>query len=273
MHDYSHLQKRTAASATVQAKSSQGNKSTYLQDNRPQSAQQRQVFQLRSVPNNTPVTQLAKTTTGRTLSGHGKLRREKNKIKKFKVPKGKTIMRPAPPGATLGNLSMLLNEQKGLTGVQLRNLMKISTTKDLWRNKKVIKMIKNNVNISKTKTQEDAIDELIKPKGSYDNLTPGQKGSLTKLESNKEFETWAHNHVQGETFKEFTGGQMMEDMQLEKFEDKLKSKTPHSENEYVSSKVNLSKYVKDNKGVDNFMVNACSWDENCDYTGFQIDKK
>jgi hypothetical protein len=65
----------------------------------------------------------------------------------------------------------------------------------------------------------------------------------------------------------------MEDMQLEEFEDKLKSKKSHNENEYVSAPTNLSDYVNSNPGTDDYIVNACSWDEESPYTGFQIDKK
>jgi hypothetical protein len=235
------------------------------------------LFQLQSVVRNGAVTQLAKTKTTvgkktskrRTISGHGKLRRDNKKVMmKFKVPKGKTIMRPAPPGATLGNLSMLLNEQKGLSRKELLKKMKVSTTKDLWTNKHVIGIIKANPNIPKTKGQEASMDKLLKGQ----TLTGPEKGALTRMESKSEFEQWVNTYVKNETFKTFGEGEEMEDMEFTPFESKLKSSSPHDENEYVKNKTNLSQYVSD-PGINDCVVNACSWDEESPYTGFQIDQK
>jgi hypothetical protein len=272
MQQHFDLQKKTQSGETVQAKSSSLN-ATYLRDNRPQ----HHLFQLQPIAKSETVMQFARikkkkktAPKRRTLSGHGNLRRNSKKIAKFKVPKGKSIFRPAPPGATLGNLSMLLNEQN-LSRVDLLKKMKVSTTPEIWRNKGVVKIIKTNNKIPKTKTQEDAIDELLK-KG-YDSLTGPQKGSLTRLESKKEFEEWSHSHVESETFKTFGEGEDMEDMELMPFENKLKSTSPHSDNEYVSKKTVLSQYVNSNPGIDEFTVNACSYDPDCPYTGFQLDQK
>lgn len=103
MHEYNSLQKK-ATDTAAQMKAMPGSNAVYLQDNRPQRA----VHQLMQRPSATTprgtVAQLARTS--KTISGHGNLRRggKKKDIMKYKVPKGKTIMRPAPPGATLGNL-------------------------------------------------------------------------------------------------------------------------------------------------------------------------
>lgn len=279
MQQYSDFQKKIKAGETVQAKlSPHAHNAAYLQDNRPQSLQQHQVFQLQSVTKDavmqfarTKTTKRKNTSKRRTLSGHGNLRRSPRDIVKFKIPKGKTVTRPAPPGATLGDLSMLLNEQKNLSRVDLLKKMKVSTTQDIWRNKNVVRIIKGNNKIPKTKTQEVALDELLKK--SYDDLTGGQKGSLTRLESKKEFEEWSHMHVEGEAFKTFGEGEEMEDMELAPFESKLKSKSSHDENEYVKNKTVLSQYVGSTPGINDFMVNACSYDQDSPFTGFQLDQK
>jgi hypothetical protein len=270
MEQYSEFQKKMPAGKT--ALSSVGRQAGYLQDNRPQSALANDIFQKQPAVNN-GVFQLARTKTPirKTLSGHGKLRRggRRNAVMKFKVPKGQTITRPAPPGATLGNLSMLLNEQKGLSKQHLRRKMKISTTPELWGNKKVVRLIKYNATIPKTTKQAAALEKVLKNKP----LLPGEKISLASLERNEHFEKWAESHVKPHTFKTFSGGQQMEDMQLTPFEPALKSATPHSENEYVGGATNLSGYVRGNPGINDFTVNACSYDHASPFTGFQIDQK
>lgn len=294
MEHHSESRKKISVNETAQL-SSRGNKAGYLQDNRPQSSVQKvllsaierpgplvqqPVYQLQSMSDNNAVMQLARikttprkvTSKRRTLSGHGGLRRgPKNTIRKFRVPKGKSVMRPAPPGATLGNLSMLLNEKKNLSRSELLKLMKVSTTQEIWSNKAVVGLIKGSIKITKTKTQEKALNKLLK--GGYSDLTGGEKGSLTKLESKKEFEEWAKGHVESEAFKTFGEGEEMEDMELTPFEDKLKSKSPHDENEYVKSKTILSDYIGNNSGLNDFVVNACSYDTDAPFTGFQIDHK
>lgn len=286
MQQFKYPEKKESVSATMQAKpAAHAAKGSYLQDNRPQSVLQRQVFQLQSAAPDGTVMQLARTKTtgkrksvarartGKTISGHGKLRRggKLNKIKMFTVPKGKTVMRPAPPGATLGNLSMILNKQKGLTRDELVKLSKVSTTTDLWNNHTVVRIIQSNAKIPKTKKQGEVINKLL-TNVPYKDLGTGEKNSLNFLEKKKEFEQWSHDHVMDKSFQTFGEGEKMEDMEMTPFESKLKSTTPHSENEYVNNKTVLSNYVR-STGSDDFTVNACSWDENCDYTGFQIDHK
>lgn len=264
MEQYSQYHKKASVGTPGSANASAHvRKAGYLQDNRPQSALLQGVFQLARVKK--PV------RASRTLSGHGKLRRggRRNAVMKFKVPKGQSITRPAPPGATLGNLSMLLNEKKGLTRQQLRRKMKISTTPELWGNKKVVRLIKDNTSIPKTTKQEAALEKLLKNK----TLASGEKISLAALERNEHFEKWAESHVKPHTFKTFSEGQKMEDMQLTPFESALKSTTPHSENEYVGGATNLSSYVRANPGINDFTVNACSYDQCSPFTGFQIDQK
>ena len=242
---------------------------TFLQDNRSQ----RPVFQLRSFTGNDEVVQLArvKTSRRRTVSGHGKLRRGPGKgpIIPYTIPPGKSIMRPAPPGATLGNLSMVLNEKKRLTRKQLMKRLKVSTTKELWTNKHVATLVKNNNGIPKTPTQAQALDDIVNGKA----LTGGQKGSLARLESRPEFEKWAQTHVGSESFKTFKGGQTIEDMEFTEFEPNLKSAKAHSDNEFVTAPTILSDYVAANPTKNHFTTNACSFDEQSPFTGFQLDEQ
>ena len=287
MEQYNDYHKKTSVqkSALTNA-SAHGRKPVYLQDNRPQSivqkkllegvtrpgsiVQRQEALHLRSAGNSVHVVQLARTKTvpRKTISGHGRLRRHNNKLKYYTVPHGKTIMRPAPPGATLGNLSMLLSEKKGLSRAKLLKQMKVSTTGELWNNLQVVKIIKGKKSIPKTPTQAKSLEKLL----SGIKLTGPEKSSLARMESRPEFEKWVSSYVKSQTFKTFKGGESMYDMSFTKFEDHLKSATPHDQNEYVSAPGTLSGYVNANPGESHFMVNACSYDENAPYTGFQIDQ-
>ena len=100
---------------------------------------------------NRSITQRAKRTK-QTVSGHGNLRRNNKKHRMtFKVPRGKSVMRVAPPGATLGDLSMHLNTTKNPKREDLIKLMKVSTTAELWKNKKALSIIRSQKDIPKTK--------------------------------------------------------------------------------------------------------------------------
>lgn len=223
------------------------------------------------------VTQLARTkTTARkkgTISGHGNLRVDlkKNQLMKFIVPKGKTVMRPAPPGATLGDISMLLNTMKDPTRDKLLKQMMISTTPEIWSNKEVIKLIKKSKIIKKTDKQKQILKKL-RGRTKYKDLTGGEKGSLASLEKKKEFESELTDYIEPHTFQTFDQGEEMEDMVLTAFEKKLRSGKKNDQNEYVENETFLSDYVNDNT-EDDFVVNACSYHPNSPFTGFQIDQK
>lgn len=224
------------------------------------------------------VTQLARTKaktparTKRTVSGHGDLRVNlKKKPMNFKVPKGKTVMRPAPPGATLGDLSMLMNTMQDPTRDKLVKKMMISTTPEIWGNMDVITLIRASKKIKKTDKQEKILKKLKKGTG-FDSLTGGEKGSLASLEKKKEFEEELTDYIEPHTFQTFNENEEMEDMVLTKFEKKLRSSKKNVQNEYVENKTFLSDYVSSN-AEDDFVVNACSYDPNSPFTGFQLDQK
>lgn len=255
-------QKKTGVSETLQAKStSPGSNVVHLQDNRQEVVQQART---KSIPKRIP------PKKKKTISGHGKLRREDpNLIKPFTIPKGKSVMRPAPPGATLGDLSMLLNENNKLSREELLELMEVSTTEHIWKNKKVAELVRGNSEIVKSKIQEEALDKLL----SDQKLSIEEQKSLEELEGQKDFEQWGDTYVRSETFRTFVGGDTMHDMVFTSFENNLRSNNPHEENEYIEDETNLSDYVGNNPGIDHFVVNACSDDSESPYAGFQIDQK
>lgn len=211
----------------------------------------------------------------KTISGHGNLRRDPltKALVPYTVPHGKTILLSAPPGATLGDISMVLNTTNNPDPVTMRSLIKISTTIDLWSNIPVVTIIKNNATIPKTPLQNTILTNLIAGTNTYSTLTGGQKGSLTSLEKKPEFETWADGYVKPETFKILNAGDAMSDMQFSAFEPQLKSGVSAAQNEYVAANINLSDYVASKPSENKIVINACSYDPNATFTGFQIDKK
>ena len=222
--------------------------------------------------------QLARTKTKKgTVSGHGGLRRNKNTgaLIKYKVPKGKKVIITAPPGATLGDLSLVLNTTDNPDFKKIRKMVKVSTVPGLWKNGTVVSIVRNNPDIFKTKTQKKALDDLDTGARTYDKLLGKEKGSLTKLEKKPDFEQWAESYVTPETFQVKNEGEEMDDMVLEPFEDKLRSDEDDTanQNDYIEKKQMFSTYMKNNPDLTQITINACSADENSDFTGFQIDKK
>lgn len=207
----------------------------------------------------------------RTFSGHGALKRDTRGRKKFfKVPYGKIITRPAPRGATLGDISKYLNKNPVIDQRTIRDLIKISTTSELWSNKTMISKILNESSITKTSLQIKILTDLESGAKTYSSLTGPQKTSLTKLENNKTFEAWLETYIKPKTFQQFNGGENIEDMDLTAFESKLRSRNKTG-NTYVNNPEVLSNLVN-NCSDDDITVNACSYDPNEKYTGFQVDK-
>lgn len=222
--------------------------------------------------------QLARTKTKKgTVSGHGGLRRNKNTgaLIKYKVPKGKKVIITAPPGATLGDLSLVLNTTDNPDFKKIRKMVKVSTVPGLWKNGTVVSIVRNNPDIFKTETQQKALDDLDTGARTFDKLLPEEKGSLTKLEKKPDFEQWAESYVTPETFQVKNEGEEMDDMVLEPFEKKLRSDEDDTadQNDYIKRKQMFSTYMKNNPDLTQITINACSADENSDFTGFQIDKK
>lgn len=222
--------------------------------------------------------QLARTKTKKgTVSGHGGLRRNKNTgaLIKYKVPKGKKVIITAPPGATLGDISLVLNTTDNPDFKKIRKMVKISTTPGLWKNGTVVSLVRKDTGIVKTPTQQKALDDLDTGTRGYDDLLPEEKGSLTKLEKKPDFEQWAESYVTPETFQVKNEGEEMDDMVLEPFEKKLRSDEDDTadQNDYIKRKQMFSTYMKNNPDLTQITINACSADENSDFTGFQIDKK
>lgn len=224
------------------------------------------------------VVQLARTKRVKkgTVSGHGGLRRnKKGDLVPYKVPKGKKVIISAPPGATLGDISLVLNTTNNPDFKKIRKMVKISTTPGLWKNKKVVSLVRNNPDIYKTPTQVKALDDLDNGVRSYDDLESAEKGSLTKLEKKDDFEQWAESYVTPETFQVKNEGEEMDDMVLEPFEDKLRSDEDDTadQNDYIEKKQMFSTYMKNHSDLTQVTINACSADDHSDFTGFQIDKK
>lgn len=225
------------------------------------------------------VTQLARTKREKkgTVSGHGGLRRNKKTgaLIKYKVPKGKKIVISAPPGATLGDISLVLNTTDNPDFKNIRKMVKVSTVPGLWKNGTVVSLVRNNPTIVKSVTQQKALDDLDTGARTYDKLLPEEKGSLTKLEKKPDFEQWAESYVTPETFQVKNEGEEMDDMVLEPFEKKLRSDDVDTanQNDYIKRKQMFSTYMKNNPDLTHITINACSADENSDFTGFQIDKK
>lgn len=292
MHTHENKTQQQKAALTRDT-GKQNNPELSLTDNRPEALIQRKI---QEAADNSPqaknnsliqamaeqpvqrktVTQLARTKRG-TVSGHGGLRRNKKTgaLIGYKVPKGKKIVITAPPGATLGDISLVLNTTDNPDYKKIRKMMKISTNKDLWKNKTVISIVRSSKQIVKTDLQAKLLRKLDTGKLSFDDLKGSEKGSLAALERNPEFEEWAESYVTPETFQVKTEGEEMDDMVLEPFEDELRSDDVDTanQNDYIEKKQMLSTYVKNNPDLTHITINACSADENSDFTGFQIDKK
>lgn len=260
-----------------------------LSDNRPEALIQRK---MQEAANNSPQAknnsilqamadrpvQLARTKVNKgTVSGHGGLRRNKKTgaLIKYKVPKGKKVIITAPPGATLGDISLVLNTTDNPDYKKIRKMVKISTVPGLWKNGTVVSLVRKDKGIVKTPTQQTALDDLDTGARGYDDLLPEEKGSLTKLEKKPDFEQWAESYVTPETFQVKNEGEEMDDMVLEPFEKKLRSNENDTadQNDYIKRKQMFSTYMKNNPDLTHITINACSADENSDFTGFQIDKK
>ncbi|WP_294673600.1 hypothetical protein [uncultured Fluviicola sp.] len=274
----------------------QNNPGLSLTDNRPEALIQRKI---QEAADNSPqaknnslvqamaeqpvqgkvVTQLARTKREKkgTVSGHGGLRRNKKTgaLIGYKVPKGKKIVITAPPGATLGDISLVLNTTDNPDYKKIRKMMKISTNKDLWKNSTVISIVRGNKQIGKTDLQAKLLKKLDTGKLTFNDLKGNEKGSLAALERSPEFEEWAESYVTPETFQVKNEGEEMDDMVLEPFEDELRSDDVDTanQNDYIEKKQMLSTYVKNNPDLTQITINACSADEHSDFTGFQIDKK
>lgn len=274
----------------------QNNPGLSLTDNRPEALIQRKI---QEAADNSPqaknnslvqamaeqpvqgkaVTQLARTKREKkgTVSGHGGLRRNKKTgaLIGYKVPKGKKIVITAPPGATLGDISLVLNTTDNPDYKKIRKMMKISTNKDLWKNSTVISIVRGNKQIGKTDLQAKLLKKLDTGKLTFNDLKGSEKGSLAALERSPEFEEWAESYVTPETFQVKNEGEEMDDMVLEPFEDELRSDDVDTanQNDYIEKKQMFSTYVKNNPDLTQITINACSADEHSDFTGFQIDKK
>ncbi len=211
-----------------------------------------------------------------TVSGHGGLRRNEhdNHLVPFQVPQGKTIILAAPPGATLGDVSLILNTATAPNLEDLRSLVKINTTKEIWTNIAVVQIIMDDASIIKTQFQVNTLNDLTKvvDRIPYADLSGPKKGALTVLESKQSFESWADAYVRPQTFKVLSEGENMTDMTLAPFEPGLRSANSAAQNHYVDAPTTLSDYVANHQAEHRFIINACSHDSNAAYTGFQIDK-
>jgi len=206
-----------------------------------------------------------------TVSGHGCLRRDaQGNLVKYTVPVGKKVIRAAPPGATLGDISMLMNETSVIDPVAMRARVKVNTTDEFWGNIPMANAVKDNPDIPKTKRQVELLNEICNRK-TIAWLTGPDKNSLRSLEKKPKLENWAQTTVAPETFKEINATEAMDDIVLSEFEDKLKSQTSAAQNYYITGNTTLSDHIKNNTTDNEFVVNACSHDPNATYTGFQID--
>ncbi len=208
----------------------------------------------------------------KTVSGHGGLRKDihGNHVP-YTVPVGKTLVLSAPPGATLGDISLTLNVTTTPNLATMRSLIKVNTTTEIWSNLAVVAIIQANGTIPKTATQTTILTNLINGTTTYANLSGGHKVSLSALEKRAEFEAWADGYVRPNTFVELVAGTAMNDMDITPFEPALRSHGSSAQTDYVNAPTTLSAYVgatADNR----IIINACSHSTTGPYTGFQIDK-
>ncbi len=208
-----------------------------------------------------------------TVSGHGKLRRDANgALVNYTVPAGKKVIRAAPPGATLGDLSLVLNVTTAPDPATMRARVKVSTTPEFWKNIAMVTLVKDNAAIPKTPLQTTILAGICNGTAPYSGLTGGNKGSLTVLEKKEQFEAWAKATVAPETFKVVNATEVMNDMVLSAFEAALQSGAASAaQNHYIAANTTLSAHIAANPGQNEFVVNACSHDPAATYTGFQID--
>lgn len=209
-----------------------------------------------------------------TVSGHGSLRRDaQNALVNYTVPAGKTVIRAAPPGATLGDISKVLNTTTAPDPAAMRLLIKVNTTPEFWTNIAMVTAVKDNAAIPKTPTQAPLLAGICDASKPFANLTGPQKNSVNALERRAEFEAWAKATVAPHTFAVINAASVMNDMVLSAFEDALQSGAASAaQNHYINAGTTLSAHIAAHPGQDRFVVNACSHDANATYTGFQIDK-
>ena len=247
-----------------------GKNAVSLVDNRPQAIAHRKLQETIS-SSAMPVVQREKT-----VSGHGGIRTDHlGNPSTFNIPNGQTIMLSAPPGATLGDISLVLNTTAAPTAAAMRLLIKVNTTEEIWANTVAMNAILADASIPKTALQQQILGWLIAGTNTYAGLTAGQKGSLSSLEKKAQFETWADNYVKPSTFQEITGtplGTTMYDMDITPFGANLRSPGSAAQNEYVNAATTLSAYTQANAGENRIVVNACSHGLNLPFTGFQIDR-
>jgi hypothetical protein len=174
-------------------------------------------------------------------------------------------------GATLGDISELLNQVDDPDPDALRKLVKVNTTPEIWNNTAMIERFRNEPSIPKTDRQNLIIKRLLTAakRGKAPNYKRGDKQSLAALERSKAFESYLQNLVQPLTFEELQGGTLIEDMDLTPFENALRSNNSSQQNEYVSQPTRLSAVLGDHQRA---LVNACSYHPNLDFTGVQIDR-
>ena len=261
-----------AAAGTLQQKGS--GSALGFTDNRPGAVAQRKLHgMLNTRPQQTIQKKAAGTVIQRetTVSGHGDLKRDQNgDFAPYTVPQGKTIVLSAPPGATLGNISMTLNETQDPDPAALRGLIKVNTNADIWKNTVIPALLLADQNVLKTPTMVQALTDLNNGT-DYANLLPGRKNALRALEERQSFEIWAHNYVAPHTFSVINEGEDMTDMDLTSFEQGLRSQNNAQQNDYIENATTLSDYVDAHHLENRFFINACSAALGQPYTGFQID--
>lgn len=208
----------------------------------------------------------------KTVSGHGGLRKDAHGAHvPYTVPVGKTLVLSAPPGATLGDISLTLNVTTTPNLATMRSLIKVSTTTEIWSNLAVVAIIEANATIPKTALQATLLTNLINGTSTYGGLSGPHKNSLNALEKRAEFEAWADGYVRPNTFVELVAGTAMTDMDITPFEPALRSHGSSAQTDYVNAPTTLSAYVgatADNR----IIINACSHSTTGPYTGFQIDR-
>lgn len=274
MNTYREQQNKSPATAAAALQRKGSGFAPGLSDNRPGAAAQRQLHgMLNTRPQQTIREKAADTVIQceTTVSGHGDLRRNQNgDLVPYIVPQGKTVVLSAPPGATLGNISMTLNETQNPDLNVLRGLIKVNTTADIWTNMIALPLILADPAVLKTQPMTQALTALINGT-AYANLSGGQKTALRFLEARPSFEAWTHNYVAPHTFREAGEGENIPDMDLTSFEPALRSQNNAGQNDYIENATTLSGYVAAHQGENRFVVNACSFSMGQAYTGFQID--
>lgn len=208
-----------------------------------------------------------------TISGHGSLLRDdQGALVDYTVPAGKTVIRAAPPGATLGDISMLLNTTAAPDPAAMRLLIKVNTTPEFWTNIAMVAAVRDNADIPKSQEQADLLTHICDTTAPYASLSADNKELVDEIEDLAEFEAWTQATVAPLTFATINPLGVMNDMVLSAFEAALQSGAASAaQNHYIDADTTLSEHIAANPGHDRFVVNACSHDPNAAYTGFQID--